>query len=129
MNSSEKSPFSFKKRASSFRYAFKGLRIFFSTQHNAWVHAFIAVLVIAFGIFLKITAIEWILISFSIGLVLLTEMINTAIEFLVDKISPGFNEQAGTIKDLAAGSVLLASITSAIVGLIIFLPKLLKIVV
>ena len=97
----------------------------FRTQHNSWIQAGIAAIAIFLGFYLNISRIEWLFIIISIVLVFMAELLNTAIETLVDLLSPERNEKAGRIKDLAAGSVLLASIMALAVGIIIFLPKLL----
>ena len=114
--------FSFKKRILSFRYAFSGISHLIKTQHNAWIHLFIALLVILSGILFRVTPTEWMMIVICIGMVITTEIINTTIEYFIDVISPGYNEKAGRVKDLAAAAVLVISITAAIVGLIIFIP-------
>ncbi len=95
------------------------------TQHNSWIQTGIAVIAIVLGFYLDISRVEWLFIIIATGLVLMAEIINTAIETMVDLLSPEKNEKAGRIKDLAAGSVLLASIMALAVGIIIFLPKLL----
>ena len=82
--------------------------------------AFIAV-IIAF--WLKISAIEWVAIVFAIGFVITLEIINSAIENMADFLSPEKHEMIKKIKDLAAAGVLVSSITSLIIGLIVFLPK------
>jgi len=116
--------FSIKKRLLSFKYAFSGLSHLIKTQHNAWIHLFIALLVIVSGIFFRVSTVEWMMIILCIGFVITTEIINTTIEYFIDVISPGYHEKAGRVKDLAAAAVLISSITSAIIGLIIFLPYL-----
>ncbi len=118
--------FSSKKRAKSFVYAFNGIKILFTTQHNVWIHTVIAILVIIAGFLLKINTIEWCFIIFAIGIVFMTEIINTSIEYFVDFVSPEHNEKAGKIKDLAAGAALIAAITSASIGLIVFVSKVAK---
>ena len=75
---------------------------------------------------LKIDKIEFIIIIIVIGLVLVSEIINTAIERLVDLVSPKYNKLAGEVKDIAASSVLLMCIFSLIVGVIIFVPKIIN---
>lgn len=79
-----------------------------------------AFLTIVLGFVFKITSTEWCIILLCCGLVLSLEMVNTAIEHLVDLVSPDFNEKAGLIKDLSAGAVLVAAILSAITGLVIY---------
>lgn len=117
---------SFKRRIKSFAYAFSGIAWMMKTQINARIHAFITILVVILAIFLRINSLEWILIIFAIGFVFAAEALNTAIEIWVDKLQPEYNSKAGRAKDLAAAAVLIAAISAAIVGLIIFLPKILK---
>lgn len=126
MENKQKTNFSIKQRANSFIYASKGLKLFFTTQHNSWIHLFAAFGVIAAGIFFSITRTEWLFVITAIGLVLVTEVLNTAIEYLIDFISPEYNEIAGKVKDLAAGAVLLAALTAAGIGLLVFGPYLLE---
>lgn len=106
-----------------FRYAFKGIFFAFLTQPNIRIHAIATLLVSIAGFIFKLNLVEWGLVVFAIGLVLVSELMNTAIESLVDVISPGYSEKAGFIKDVAAGAVLIAAIISVIIGIIIFLPK------
>lgn len=115
--------FSFKKRAKSFVYAFAGIKELIKKEHNAWIHCFATICVIVCGIFFNISRMEWIAVSICIGMVLMTEAFNSAIERLTDIVSPEYNKKAGKVKDLAAGAVLLAAIGAATVGLIIFAPK------
>ena len=115
-----------KKRLDSFKYAFKGIYIFFKTQPNAWIDAFFSLLVIGGGLFFQISTIEWLFCISAIALVLSAEAFNTAIEFLTDLVSPDYHPLAGKTKDVAAGAVLLAAIGALVIGLIIFLPKVLE---
>lgn len=109
----------------SFIYAFKGIG-FALKERNFKIHILAAIIVLVFGFYLKISNDEWVTVLLCIGGVMSLEIINTAIELLVDKISPERNETAGKIKDLAAGAVLIFSIISAIIGLLIFLPYFIK---
>jgi diacylglycerol kinase len=117
--------FSLRKRLLSFTFAFKGIAHFLKTQHNAWIHLIAAAFVIASAFWLKVSMAEWIWLAFAIGFVLVSELFNTAIEFLVDLVSPDFNPKAGLVKDIAAGAVLIAALTSVVIGMLVFLPKLL----
>jgi diacylglycerol kinase (ATP) len=110
----------------SFRYAANGIAHFVRNEHNAWIHLIVLALVVVAGIFFGITANEWIYITLVAGMVLLSEGFNSAIEYLCNVVSPAHNEQIGNVKDIAAGSVLIAAITAVIVGLFIFLPYLIK---
>jgi diacylglycerol kinase len=113
------------KRSASFKYAFKGVWIAFKTQHNLWIHLLLAVFALAMGFWLKITSTEWCFVVFAIGFVISAELFNTAIEWLVDLASPEWNKKAGRIKDVAAGAVLVSAIAALVIGLVIFLPKIL----
>lgn len=108
----------------SFIYAFNGLKIALS-ERNMRVHIVCALTAIILGFVLHISMMEWIIVLICIGLVIALEMINTAIEYLVDLVSPEFNEKAGKIKDIAAGAVLVISFFVLIVGGLIFCKHLL----
>jgi diacylglycerol kinase len=84
------------------------------------------VAVLGAGYWFKISSMEWIALVFAIGIVVAAEMLNTAIEKLTDMVSPEFSLKAKVVKDLAAGAVLMASLVAAVVGLIVFLPKLIE---
>ncbi len=111
-----------KKRIKSFGYAFQGIGNFIRKEPNAWIHCTAVVVVTSLGIYFGISATEWCIVILCFGLVLMAEAFNTAIERLVDLVSPDFHPLAGTIKDVAAGTVLLGAIAVAIVGCIIFIP-------
>lgn len=115
--------FTLRKRLRSFRYAFNGIRLLIAKEHNAWIHCFAAVCVIIAGILLEISKMEWIAVVIVIGAVLAAEAVNSAMEALADFVSPEYSEAIKRTKDLAAGAVLLMAITAAIVGIIIFLPR------
>jgi diacylglycerol kinase (ATP) len=119
-------PFSIKSRIMSFKYALNGILQVIKSQHNAWIHLAAAVSVLLAGLWLGISATEWVAVILSTGMVLSAEAFNTAIELLVDKISPQQNPIAGKIKDVAAAAVLFVAGAAAIVGLIIFVPKLME---
>lgn len=119
----DKSRYYLGARWNSFKYALKGLKVFFVTQPHAKIHALASVIAIAAGLYINLNFIEWSLVIFAIGLVMVAEVLNTAIEFLTDIVSPGYNEKAGKVKDLAAAAVLIASAISVIIACFIFLPK------
>jgi diacylglycerol kinase (ATP) len=110
------------KRVKSFGYAFKGLWLFLSTQPNGWIHLLAVAVVSGGGLWYGITTTEWLLCFLCFGLVIAVEIVNTAIEFLVDHLSPGFHSKAGAVKDLAAAAVLVAAGIAAMVGVAIFWP-------
>lgn len=111
----------------SFSYAFKGL-VYSLKQRNMKIIFACALLTIFTAIFLKINANHWCILLICIGLVMALEMINTAIEGIVDLVSPEYNEKAGKIKDLAAGAVLVVSFVSMIIGVIVFGKYILEII-
>lgn len=114
-----------KRKQIGFSYAIRGIIAVAKSEWNFKFHLIVMLLVIGSGLFLKISQMEWIAIVLVIGFVLVTEMINTAIEKIIDYIKPDFHPSAGFIKDAAAGAVLISALVSIIVGLIIFLPKIL----
>lgn len=116
--------FSFSRLLRSLGYAVKGIVASYSKNHvNIKIHTFVASTVILLGILLSISTMEWALVVLCCGVVIAAEMINTAIEALVDMVSPEWNLKAGLVKDISAGAVLILAITSVVIGLIIFLPK------
>lgn len=120
---SEKEAFSIVKRAKSFTYAGHGIALFIRTTHNAWIHIVIGALAVWLGFHFRITTTEWMFLVLAIGFVLVTECLNTAFEFDIDLTSPEYHPYAKYTKDVAAGAVLIASITAGIIGIMIFLPK------
>ena len=115
-----------KRLINSFKYASEGIKQSYKGEQNLKIHTFIAILVIVFGFFLKISYIEWLVCLILIGLVLMTEFFNTAIEYVVDLASPRIHPLAKAAKDTASAGVLMMAILSAIIGLIIFVPKLIE---
>jgi diacylglycerol kinase len=104
----------------SFIYAIHGLWLGIADQRNLKFQLAIAVVVIGAGFYLSITAIEWCLIILCIAMVIGLELVNTALENLVDLVTLERKPLAGKIKDIAAGAVLLVSISSVIIGVLIF---------
>lgn len=111
-----------KRRLNSFGYAVQGLSSAFRSEINLRWHVLSAGLVIAMGLYVGLTGTEWALISLAIGLVWMAELFNTAIEVVVNLVSPGRHPLAGKAKDIAAGAVLIASLTAAAIGTFIFFP-------
>lgn len=114
-----------KKLIKSFKYGIEGIVVGIKTEQNMKIHIVIMMLVIIFGVVLKISKIEWIICIILFGFVISLELVNTAIENTVDLVTLESNPKAKVAKDVAAGSVLIAAITSAIIGLMIFIPKIL----
>src|SRR5688500_7793276 len=102
----------------SFIYAIQGIHASLREQRNLKVQILVALLTVGAGFYFNISAIEWCLILLTIGLVIGLEMINTAIESLVDLVTHEWKPLAGKVKDMAAGAVLAASIIAVIVGVI-----------
>jgi undecaprenol kinase/diacylglycerol kinase (ATP) len=115
--------FSIAKRIKSFGFAFNGLKILIKEEHNSRIHLLAAVVAVIAGFYFKIAAMEWMAVVFAIGLVIILEIINSALENISDFISPGQHGQIKKIKDLAAAAVLIGAITSLVIGLIVFVPK------
>lgn len=115
-----------KKLINSFKYAIEGIISSFKTERNMKIHIFIMILVIIAGIILKISALDWIILVIMFALVISAELFNTTFETVVDMITKERNEKAKLAKDIAAGAVLVLAIGSIIVGLIIFIPKILN---
>lgn len=112
-------------RIKSLKYALKGLWLLITTEHSIMVQSGIAVLMTLVGFWLNISKLEWILQIFAIGLVLVAESLNTAIEKLCDYVQPEYDHKIGFIKDISAGAVSFAAIIALVIGSIIYLPKLL----
>ena len=109
----------------SFGHAARGLAVGFRTQRNLRVHAVATATVVALGLWHRVERWEWCALLLACGLVVAAELANTAIEWLADRVSREREDAIRDVKDVAAGAVLAASIAAAVVGLIIFLPRLL----
>ena len=112
-----------KKLINSFKYAIEGFISSFKTERNMKIHILAMILVVILGMYLKLSLIEWCFIVMSIALVIGSELFNTAIETIVDMVSPEKNPKAKLAKDISAAAVLAFAIGAAIVGIIIFVPK------
>lgn len=112
-----------KKLINSFKYAFNGVAEAWKKEQNIKIHILIMIFVIIAGFLLKISIAEWIVCLILFAMVISLELINTAIEITVDIAMPKINEKAKFAKDISAGAVLFSAIISAIIGIIIFLPK------
>jgi diacylglycerol kinase len=111
-------------RIKSFADAIEGIKFVFQTQQNARIHAVITLAVILIALVFKISRLEWIVLILVIGLVWTAEILNTAVEALVDMVNPAHNRGAGVIKDVSAGAVFVSAVISIVVGILIFGPKL-----
>ncbi|MDR0537060.1 MAG: diacylglycerol kinase family protein [Tannerellaceae bacterium] len=112
-----------KKRLAGFKYAFRGVKLL-KHEHNARLHGIIGACVIVAGFLLNISRSEWIAVVIACGCVPAAEALNTAIERLADIVEPEYSEAVRNIKDIAAGGVLLMALAAAVVGLIVFVPRL-----
>lgn len=111
-------------RVQSFQFAFRGIWHTFKTQRNAQIHGGVALIVFVVGLWLGLSRSEWAIIILTIGFVIATEMLNTVAEAAMDYATADFDPQVKIVKDVAAGAVLVAAITSIIVGLVVLGPPL-----
>lgn len=110
----------------SFKYSFQGLAYAFKYEQSMTIHVIVCITVIALGLLLKINIFEWLVCFILFGLVIATELINSAIEAIVDLISPNKNELAKIAKDTASAAVFVFALVAATSGIIIFLPKIIN---
>ncbi len=113
-----------KKHVKSFFYASRGLGHVFMNEANFRVHIVATLLVSTLAYFLKFSYFEWIFLAFTIGFVLILEIVNTLVEEMVDHLVQEHSESARIVKDLGAAAVFLAAILSVFVGCLLFIPKL-----
>jgi diacylglycerol kinase (ATP) len=114
----------FVSRAHALRHAFRGWWYVVRTQHNAWIHAVVTTLVLLMAFWLRLSVQEWAVLLLTIALVWIAEFINTALEAVVDLASPQQHPLAKVGKDVGAAAVLIAALTSILVGLLILGPPL-----
>jgi diacylglycerol kinase len=117
--------FSIHSRLKSFSFAWSGIRDFILNEHNARIHLVATVCVIVAGVVFRVSIIEAAVLAIVTGSVWVLEMLNTCIEQIMDFIHPEEHPGIKIIKDLAAGAVLVAALTAVVVGLLIFIPKML----
>lgn len=118
--------YDYKKQIRSFGFAWKGIRNVVGKEQNLSFHFIAALCAIAGGVVLGITRMEWMVVVLCIGMVIAAELINSAVERIVDLVSPQRHPLAGQIKDIAAGAVLVCALTAMVVGIIIFTPYLMR---
>jgi diacylglycerol kinase len=116
----------FLSRLRAFGHAFHGWGYVLRTQHNAWIHALATTLVVLLAAWLRLPARDWAVLLLTIGLVWMAEFINTALEAVVDLASPQLHPLAKVGKDVGAAAVLIAALTSVVIGLLILGPPLLE---
>lgn len=115
-----------KKIVNSFKYAIEGIATSFKEERNMKIHVFVMCLVIAMGFLLKISILEWIICIVLFSVVIAAELFNTAIETTIDMVMPEINQKAKIAKDVSAGAVLVLALGAAVIGIIIFLPKIIE---
>jgi len=108
--------------------AFNGIKYVFKTQRNLKIQVLLAVFASILGFYLKITCVEWAIIVLLVFVVFLSEFFNTAVETIIDMITLEYNEKAKIAKDISAGGVTLVAISSIIIGILIFLPKIINVI-
>ncbi|EHS56980.1 diacylglycerol kinase family protein [Paenibacillus sp. Aloe-11] len=112
----------------TFRYAAEGVFYALRTQVNMRIHVVVALLVIIAGLGLRISRLDWLFVCVAMALVIVAELVNTAVEAAVDLISPDINPLAKAAKDTAAGAVLLAAVFAVIIGIFVFYSPLLALI-
>ena len=126
-NSNDSEEHSFlERRRRSFGFAFIGIGTFFSETVHARIHLVLGGCTVVAGFLLDVSRSDWLVLVFCIGWVMSLEAVNSALEYLTDLSSPKIHPLAKKAKDVAAGAVLIAAITSAILGFIIFVPRVLE---
>jgi diacylglycerol kinase len=108
----------------SFGYAFAGIAYIVRTQRNARIELVVGLAAVALGLWLGLAPLEWAVLAITIALVLALEWVNTSLELAVSLASPERHPSAKAAKDVAAACVLLGAITSVVVGLLLFAPRL-----
>ncbi len=119
----------FRSRIKAFRYAFSGWWFVIRTQRNAWIHMVVSIVVILLSLILRISAISWALIILAIAMVWIAEFLNTALEAVVDLAANHQQHELAKVgKDVGAAAVLIAAISSAVIGFLILGPPLLALI-
>lgn len=114
----------FKGLIHSFGYAIEGWSYAIRHERSVWIHVVMTAAVIAIGTWLNVSRTDWALLVLAMGMVWMAELMNTAVETLVDLVSPEFNPLAKVAKDTAAGAVLVAALAAFVIGLLILGPPL-----
>lgn len=115
-----------RKIIKKFSHAFKGIALSFKEEGSLIVHAVVAGIVVATGLWLGLDAMSWVVLAFAIGLVITVEIVNTGLENLVDLFEFKYNQKAGKIKDIGAAATLISTLTAIAVGLLVLLPQILE---
>ena len=117
------SGFSIQGIINSFNHSFRGFRVLLKNEYNLYIQIAFGIVAIIFGFYFDINFTEWAIQSAVIGLVIFSELVNTAIEKTMDLVHPEYDERVRDIKDLSSGAVLFMVIVSIVTGLLIYLPK------
>jgi diacylglycerol kinase len=110
----------------SFKYAFSGVKLAFKFEPNFRVHSAFTILSLLLALLLRFSLIEWLILLFTISLVLITELLNTSLEALVNLHSPDIRDEARVAKDVSAAAVVISAICAFIVGVALFVPKIIN---
>lgn len=121
--------FDFKRAIKSFIYAFRGLKSAWKSEQNFRFHLLAAALILAMAIILRVERIDFIIIILLIGLVLILELVNTIFERLIDILKPRIHEYSKEIKNISSAVVLLGAFVSVVIGIIIFYPYFINIII
>lgn len=113
----------FLNRINAIKYAAKGFWILITSEQSIIAQVIIAIIMTVIGFIIHLSATEWMFQIMAIGLILVAESLNTAIEKMADFIHPEYHKQIGRIKDISAGAAFFAAIIAVIIGLIIYVPK------
>lgn len=115
--------FSFRARARSFRFAFRGINTLIREEHNARIHLAATIAVVIAAALFRIAPMEWVAVIICLASVWALESVNSAVEALADKVSPEYSPLIRKAKDTASAAVLIAAIASVVIAAIIFIPK------
>ena len=113
-----------RRRAASFGYAARGVWAALRTEVHLWFHAVATVVVLGLGLYVGLARWEWVAVALAVGAVWCAELVNTAIEAVVNLVSPEYHPLAGRAKDVAAGAVLVMALAALVVGVLVFGPYL-----
>ena len=113
----------FRGRLRSMKFALKGMWLLVTTEDSIKAQMSVAVLATIFGFYFNISSSEWMFQSLAIGLVLVAEALNTAVEKVADFVHPDYHKKIGFIKDIAAGAPAFAALISLVIACIIYIPK------
>lgn len=119
----------FKRFINSFHYSVEGLKYAYLNEQSLWIHFIVVVLVIILGLIFKIKVWEWLICVLMFGFVMGAELLNTAIEAVVDMVMPDIHPLAKVAKDTASAAVFVLSIVAFIGGAIIFFPKFYEVII